>query len=85
MLDAQLNEPADAPLLHYPAAITHLAEVEEIVPNNDTGKLKIVFNDDPTAIVLIPRPEVSEGNIQSLRDALRERVLAVKTLDDVCG
>jgi hypothetical protein len=65
------------------AAITHLAEIKEIVPYNDTGKFKILLQDAPTAIVSIPRPEVSEVSMQSSRYALREKLLAAKTLDDV--
>jgi hypothetical protein len=65
------------------AAITHLAEIKEIVPYNDTGKFKILLKDAPTAIGPIARPEVSEVNMQSSRYALREKLLAAKTLDDV--
>jgi hypothetical protein len=64
-------------------AITHLAEIKEIVPYNDTGKFKILLKDAPTAIVPIPRPEVSEVSMQSSRYALREKLLAAKSLDDV--
>jgi len=65
------------------AAITHLAEIEEIVPYNDTGKYKILFKGSPSAVVPIPRPELSEVNMQSSRYALREKLLAAKTLDEI--
>jgi hypothetical protein len=54
------------------AAITHIAEVEAILPYNDTGKYMIKFKGPATAIVPIPRPENSEVNMQSFRYARRE-------------
>ena len=65
------------------AAITHIAEVEAILPYNDTGKYMIKFKGPATAIVPIPRPENSEVNMQSSRYALREKLLAAKNLDEV--
>jgi hypothetical protein len=65
------------------AAITHIAEIETIVPYNDTGKYMIKFKAAATAIVPIPRPENSEANMQSSRYALREKLQAAKNLDEV--
>jgi hypothetical protein len=65
------------------AAITHIAEIEAIVPYNDTGKYMIRFKAAATAIVPIPRPDNSEVNMQSSRYALREKLLAAKNLDEV--
>ncbi|HDR9028546.1 TPA: GIY-YIG nuclease family protein [Burkholderia vietnamiensis] len=65
------------------AAITHIAEIESIVPYNDTGKYKINFKEAATAIVPIPRPEVTDVNMQSSRYALRDKLLAAKNLDEV--
>ncbi|MDD3609876.1 MAG: hypothetical protein PHI49_09010, partial [Halothiobacillaceae bacterium] len=65
------------------AAITHIAEIEAILPYNDTGKYMIKFKGPATAIVPIPRPENSEVNMQSSRYALREKLLAAKNLDEV--
>jgi hypothetical protein len=65
------------------AAITHIAEVDAILPYNDTGKYMIKFKGPATAIVPIPRPENSEVNMQSSRYALREKLLAAKNLDEV--
>ncbi len=65
------------------AAITHIAEVEAILPYNDTGKYMIKFKGPATAIVPIPRPENSEVNMQSSRYALREKLLTAKNLDEV--
>ncbi|MEW5823898.1 MAG: helix-turn-helix domain-containing protein [Pseudomonadota bacterium] len=65
------------------AAITQIAEVEAILPYNDTGKYMIKFKGPATAIVPIPRPENSEVNMQSSRYALREKLLAAKNLDEV--
>ena len=65
------------------AAITHIAEIDAIVPYNDTGKYMIKFKGAATAIVPIPRPESSEINMQSSRYALKEKLLAAKNLDQV--
>ncbi len=65
------------------AAITHIAEIDAIVPYNDTGKYMIKFKGAATAIVPIPRPDNSEVNMQSSRYALREKLLAAKNLDEV--
>jgi len=65
------------------AAITHIAEIEAIVPYNDTGKYMIKFKGAATAIVPIRRPESSEVNMQSSRYALRDKLLAAKNLDQV--
>ena len=65
------------------AAITHIAEIEDIVPYNDTGKRMIKFKGKATAIVPIPRPESSEVNMQSSRYALRDKLLKAKNLDQV--
>jgi hypothetical protein len=65
------------------AAITHIAEIDAIVPYNDTGKYMINFKGAATAIVPIPRPESSEVNMQSSRYALRDKLLAAKNLDQV--
>lgn len=65
------------------AAITHIAEIESIVPYNNTGKYLINFKGAATAIVPIPRTENCEANMQSPRYALREKLLAAKNLDVV--
>ena len=65
------------------AAITHIAEIEDIVPYNDTGKRMIKFKGKATAIDPIPRPESSEVNMQSSRYALRDKLLKAKNLDQV--
>lgn len=66
-------------------AITHIAEIEAIVPYNDTGKYMIKFKGAATAIVPIPRPPFSEVNMQSPRYALRDKVFVAKNLDQVWG
>ncbi|WP_040431472.1 GIY-YIG nuclease family protein [Chitiniphilus shinanonensis] len=65
------------------AAITHIAEVETIVPYNDTGKYMIRFKGPATAISPIPRLENSEINMQSPRYALREKLASALALDQV--
>lgn len=65
------------------AAITHIAEIEIIVPYNDTGKYMIKFKGAATAIGPIPRPEGSEVSMQSSRYALRDKLLGAKNLDQV--
>ncbi len=65
------------------AAITHIAEIETIIPYNDTGKYLIKFKEAATAIVPIPRPENSEVNMQSSRYALQEKLLTARDLDQV--
>jgi hypothetical protein len=65
------------------AAITHIAEIESIVPYNDTGKYKINFKTAATAIGPIPRADICDVNMQSARYALREKILAAKHLDEV--
>ncbi|MBP0715087.1 hypothetical protein J8I33_17355 [Burkholderia sp. AcTa6-5] len=65
------------------AAITHIAEIESIVPYNDTGKYMIHFKGAAQEIGPIPRPVDSEVNMQSPRYALREKVLAATNLDQV--
>ncbi|MCA7965552.1 MULTISPECIES: GIY-YIG nuclease family protein [Burkholderia] len=65
------------------AAITHIAEIESIVPYNDTGKYIIRFKECAQKIGPIARPVDSEINMQSPRYALRENVLAAKNLDQV--
>ena len=64
-------------------AITHIAEIESIVPYNDTGKYMIKFTGAATAITPILRPNDSEVNMQSSRYALREKLLTAKNLDEV--
>ncbi|MBO2952229.1 GIY-YIG nuclease family protein [Burkholderia pseudomallei] len=76
------NKPT-APTMAPAAKATHVAEIETIVPYNDTGKYMIKFKGPATAIVPIPRPEHSEVNMQSSRYALREKLLAAKNLDEV--
>lgn len=65
------------------AAITHIAEIETIVPYNDTGKYMIKFKGPAIALPPIPRLEGSEINMQSSRYALREKLMAAKCLDEV--
>jgi hypothetical protein len=65
------------------AAITHIAEIEAIVPYNDTGKYMVKFKGAAMAIVPIPRSENSEVNMQSPRYALRTKLLEAKNLDEV--
>lgn len=62
-------------------AITHIAEIAEIVPYNDTGKYMLKFKAAATAIVPIPRADGSEINMQSSRYALRDKLLVAKNLD----
>nr|WP_315221116.1 GIY-YIG nuclease family protein [uncultured Duganella sp.] len=64
-------------------AITHIAEIDAIVPYNDTGKYMLRFKAAATAIVPIPRTDGSEINMQSSRYALRDKLLAAKNLDMV--
>jgi len=65
------------------AAITHIAEVDPVLPYNDTGKYVIKFKGPATAIVPIPRPENSDVNMRSSRYALREKLLVAENLDEV--
>lgn len=65
------------------AAITHIAEIDAVVPYNETGKYMIKFKGAATAIVPIPRPKSSEANMQSSRYVLRDKLLAAKNLDQV--
>jgi len=65
------------------AAITHIAEIDAIVPYNTTGKYLIKFKTAATAIGPIHRPENSEISMQSSRYALREKLLAAKNLAQV--
>jgi len=62
-------------------AITHIAEIAEIVPYNNTGKYMLKFKAAATAIVPIPRADGSEINMQSSRYALRDKLLIAKNLD----
>ncbi|MGX9717096.1 GIY-YIG nuclease family protein [Janthinobacterium lividum] len=64
-------------------AISHIADIEAIVPYNDTGKYMIKFKGAATAITLVPRTEISEINMQSPRYALREKLLVAQSLDQV--
>ncbi|AVP97758.1 excinuclease ABC subunit C [Ahniella affigens] len=64
-------------------AITHIAEVKSIKPYNDTGKYLVEFKAPATPIVPIPRLETSHTNMQSSRYALRDKLMAAKSLDDV--
>lgn len=66
------------------AAITHIAEIESIVPYNDTGKYMIKFKGIATAITPpISRLGGSEVSLQSSRYALRDKLLVAKSLDQV--
>jgi hypothetical protein len=64
-------------------AITHIAEIDSIIPYNNTGKYMIKFKAAATAIVPISRPDNSVVNMQSARYALREKLLAAKNMDQV--
>jgi hypothetical protein len=66
-------------------AITHIGEIDTIVPYNNTGKYLLKFSGPATTIGPIPRAEDSQVNLQSPRYALRENVLRAKTLDEVWG
>jgi len=57
-------------------AITHMAEIDAIVPYNDTGKYMFKFKGSPIALTPIPRLRSSEANMQSARYALREKLLS---------
>lgn len=63
--------------------ITHIAEIEAILPYNDTRKYMIKFKGPATAITPISRPENSNVSMQSPRYALREKLLAAKNLDEI--
>lgn len=65
------------------ASITHIAEIEYIVPYNETGKYMIKFKAAPIAINPISRLYDSVVNMQSSRYALREKLLSAKNLDEV--
>jgi hypothetical protein len=65
------------------AAITHLAEIDVIVPYNETGKYMLKFKGTPTGIAPIPRLKDSEVNMQSARYALRDKLLSAKNLDEI--
>ena len=65
------------------AAITHLAEISEIVPYENTGKYLLKFKSSAGIIGPIPRLEISEVNMQSPRYALKEKLLIAKNLDEV--
>lgn len=64
-------------------AITHIAEIAEIVPYQDTGKYLLRFKGPATTIGPIPRLEGDVANMQSPRYALHEKLLAAKHLDAV--
>lgn len=64
-------------------AITHIAEIDTIMPYNNTGKYLLKFKGPATTIRPIPRPEESQVDLRSSRYALREKVLHAKTLDEV--
>ena len=64
-------------------AITHIAEIDTIVPYNNTGKYMLRFKGPATVIGPIPRTDDSQVNLQSSRYALREKVLRAKVLDEV--
>lgn len=66
-------------------AITHVAEIDTIVPYTNTGKYMLKFKGPATVIGPIPRTEDSLVNLQSSRYALHEKVLHAKTLDEVWG
>lgn len=65
------------------AAITHLAEISEIVPYENTGKYLLKFKASARTIGPIPRLEISEVNMQSPRYALKEKLVLAKNLDEV--
>lgn len=83
--------PKHIPKLRYVAAyqvaprcaITHLAEVAKVEPYEKTGKYLIAFKKPAVKIAPIPRTADSEINMQSPRYALRDKLLAAKTLDQV--
>lgn len=64
-------------------AVTHIAEIESIVPYNNTGKYLLKFRSAATTIGPIPRLEHSLINMQSPRYALRDKILSAKTLDEI--
>lgn len=64
-------------------AITHLAEVASVEPYGSTGKYLLRFKAAANIIGPIPRIEGSTVNMQSPRYALREKLLAAKSLDEV--
>jgi len=65
------------------AAITHLAEISEIVPYENTGKYLLKFKSSAETIGPIPRLEISEVNMQSPRYALKDKLVIAKNLDEV--
>lgn len=64
-------------------AITHIAEIDSIKPYADTGKYIVKFKGTATTLGPIPRLEGSEINMQSSRYALREKLVAAKSIDEI--
>ncbi len=65
------------------AAITHIAEIEQVEPFENTGKYLLRFKAPAVPVGPIARREGSTVNMQSTRYALREKLLAAKDLDGV--
>jgi hypothetical protein len=64
-------------------AITHIAEVEKIIPYNNSGKYLLKFKEPAKVIGPIPRTENCQKNLQGPQYALREKLLKAKSLDEV--
>ena len=65
------------------SAITHIAEVAEILPYQNTGKYLLRFKEDAIPIKNVPRGSNSTISMQSIRYGLKEKILAATFLDDV--
>ncbi|MBI5178729.1 MAG: GIY-YIG nuclease family protein [Nitrospinae bacterium] len=64
-------------------AITHLAEIGEITPYENTGKYLIKFKGAAASIGPIHRSENSSVNLQSPRYALREKIANARDIDHI--
>lgn len=65
------------------AAITHIAEVLDVVPYDTTGKYLIKFRSQASTIGPIQRSGNSKVNMQSPRYTLRDALLKAHHLDEV--
>ncbi len=64
-------------------AITHIAEIQEIKPYEDSGKYIVKFKSKAKTITPIPRESSSFITLQAPRYALHNKILTSKWLDDI--
>lgn len=65
------------------SAITHLAEIQKIVPYKDTGKYAVIFKGPAREIDHIPAGELKRGTLQGLFYTTHDALAGARSVDEI--